>query len=366
MANGQLERIHFMDSMRSILMMLGVVLHSSRVFEAKQEWIIYSQNTSIIANDIGPSIHIFRMPAFFIVAGFFCVLTISKYKPQKFLAIRLKRIIIPLVVTAITLNSLQTAILIDTGFLKLDLGEYIFLGGWVSHLWFLNNLIIYFLLAASLATFLSWPTGIVGKFLDRLFSTVPIVLIIFMMPIASIMILGLNKVGFPLYDDIFGVFRVNIILKYLPYFAFGAVLGGNKELLFKFSTINPIFALFVIIGSNLTIKSLSFQNEMIQKGIIVYFEILITWFTVSLCFYIFYRFFNTQSKKWQFLSDASYTVYLFHHVIVIGIGYLLMHLEIHPLVNVLILILLTLSITLCIHKYFILKSRYARFLFNGK
>ena len=34
-----------MDTMRAVLMMLGVVLHSSQVFSAEHTWVIYSDNT---------------------------------------------------------------------------------------------------------------------------------------------------------------------------------------------------------------------------------------------------------------------------------------------------------------------------------
>jgi len=36
------DRIHFMDSLRAFLMMLGVVLHSAQVFNPAREWAISS------------------------------------------------------------------------------------------------------------------------------------------------------------------------------------------------------------------------------------------------------------------------------------------------------------------------------------
>jgi len=362
----QANRIYFMDSMRSILIMLGVVLHSSNIFNTRQGWAIYSNETTVIANYIGQAIHVFRMPAFFVVAGFFCVFTLQKYKPKKFLAVRMKRIIIPLVVTALTLNSLQAIILVLTGFREIDIGEYLLDGGWVSHLWFLNNLIIYFLVAAVLATLFSKYHGVIGKLRPNQSLSLPLIVVMGMMPIVSVVILGLNKIGFPLYSGILGVFSTFSTLIYLPYFVFGCVLAVNSNLLHKFSTINPILILAAIISSVMIMKNASFDSEIIHKSVLSYFEYLIVWLSISLCFYVFYRFFNAPSEKWRFLSDASYTVYLFHHVLVIGIGFLLIQLEIPPLLNMFALILITSMITLFIHKHVILKSSFARLLFNGK
>lgn len=362
----QLNRIYFMDSMRSILMMLGVVLHSSNVFATKQSWLIYSHDTSMIAEYIGQFIHIFRMPAFFLISGFFCALTISRYQPRKFITVRLKRIIIPLITTAVTLNSLQLIILTYTDFRHYTLGKYLLEGGWVSHLWFLNNLIIYYLVATGFVVFLRRPTKIVENYLSYLFLLTPMVIIIAIMPMATIAIFGLNKIGFPLYSGALGVFDTYSILIYLPYFVFGCILGNNNELLYRFSKINPVFTLLAIAGSMFIMNKALVPNEVINQIITVYFQGLVTWLSVALCFFTFYTFFNSASKTWMFLSDASYTVYLFHHVFVVAIGIVLIQVGFSPLLSMLILIAITAIITLYIHKHFILQSTYARLLFNGK
>jgi glucan biosynthesis protein C len=361
-----INRIHFMDSMRSVLMMLGVVIHSSNVFDPARDWSIYSQNSSMIAGYLGDLIHLFRIPAFFVVSGFFCVLTMKKYRVGKFIRVRLKRIVIPLLFTALTLNSIQAVFLTCTGFRRYDMAQFLLEGGWVSHLWFLNNLIVYFIIAAALAAYLKTPTRIAEKFLGDMFSSVPMIIVIFSMPFLTIMILMLNKIGFPLYSEVLGAFNTYSILIYLPYFAFGAILGCRNELLYRFSGINPIVAALVITGSVLVMKHTPISNETIRRITDVYLETLITWMAVSICYYAFYKWFNKPSGKWLFLSDASYTVYLFHHLLVIAIGFLLIRLELHPLFIMMILILIVTIITLYIHKYFVLGFKAARYLFNGK
>src|SRR5688572_24940770 len=104
-------RIYFMDPLRGILMALGVVLHSAQVINPDYTWLIHSPQTSAVVAPLVSLIHLFRMPAFYIVSGFFAYITVKRYPPSQFLKLRTEKILIPFVVTAITLNSFQAWIL---------------------------------------------------------------------------------------------------------------------------------------------------------------------------------------------------------------------------------------------------------------
>jgi len=355
-----------LDAMRSTLMMLGVVLHSVNVYDSKKDWQIYSENTTIIADYISELIHVFRMPTFFVISGFFCIFTLYRYQPKKFLMIRLKRIIIPLIVTGITLNTLQVMILSNTKFYQFELWNYVSQGHWLSHLWFLVNLIVYFLIAATLSKFISSIIKIIGRKLQIVFLSMPIILITFFMPLLSIVILGLNKAGFPLFSNYLGVFYIYDLLIYTPYFIFGAVLASNFELLHRFSKINPLSITFILIIAILVNKYILLTQFGIEFIFSVYIDSLIIWQSIALCFYVFYKFCNTPSRIWSFLSDASYTVYIFHHLFVVTIGIILVYYSTPPIIGIFLLITLTTITTLLIHYHVILKFKYAQLLFNGK
>ena len=123
------------------------------------------------------------MPAFFIVSGYFCLLTIKRYGPQKFFNVRIKRIVIPLVTTAITLNTIQILILNYTGWKNIDFETYVLTGGWISHLWFLVNLIVYFSIAFLCAKYFSQQFSKINKLITRIFQKTPFYLIIFGLPL---------------------------------------------------------------------------------------------------------------------------------------------------------------------------------------
>lgn len=97
-------------------------------------------------------IHVLRMPAFFVASGYFCYLTLNKYKAKKFLQLRLKRLLVPLFVTAFTLNAVQMFLLKRYGWHPFSLADTRQKGEYISHLWFLINIVVHFIIAAFAAT----------------------------------------------------------------------------------------------------------------------------------------------------------------------------------------------------------------------
>ena len=355
-----------MDSMRAVLMMLGVVIHSAQIFNPAQSWLIGSERTTFLAAYLVEFITTFRMPAFFVVSGFFCFLTLQKYAPRKFLTLRLKRILIPLLSTAIILNSIQTAVLIESEWLNTNWQSYLTKGGYISHLWFLTNLIIYFIAAFLISTLFPQQLAGLGRVITVLEEKLPLAAFLLLLPIASIAILATNKIGFPLYSNIAGVFSTYSIFIYTPYFIFGVALGFSKNLLSRFSTFNPLASLITIAGSLAILHLLQPSQGALLEISNVYFSSLICWASVSLCFYFFYNMLNSSSQAWLFLSDASYTVYLFHHLFVISLGLTLTKLNLPPIAVMTSIIAITIGSTLLLHNYFVLKVKPVRFLFNGK
>ena len=69
------ERIHSLDSLRAIMMLLGLVLHSALTYNVTNHghaWLLKDpESTNIATDSIVFLIHFFRMPIFFLVAGFF-------------------------------------------------------------------------------------------------------------------------------------------------------------------------------------------------------------------------------------------------------------------------------------------------------
>jgi hypothetical protein len=95
------ERIHSLDAMRAILMLLGVYFHLSLPyanFGDGSGWVRDPNSTSEFFNFVYSTLHYFRMHGFFLIAGFFGALLYQKRGAKKMMANRVKRILLPLLV----------------------------------------------------------------------------------------------------------------------------------------------------------------------------------------------------------------------------------------------------------------------------
>lgn len=355
-----------MDSLRSILMMLGVVLHSAVIFDPLENWLIASPITADYSDYIVKGIHTFRMPAFFVISGYFCVLTLSRYKVRKFITLRLARITIPFFTTAITLNSLQTLLLDSTGWRVLEIETYLLEGGWISHLWFLVNIMVYFTVAVILFSLFQGSISRLGKILAKIFQLTPVIFIVCLFPLFSLGIHAFGYFGFNLNFAFLGFLNAYELLIYAPYFIVGCVLAMEKDLIIRFSSVNPLLSLSLLIGFFVYLQYLPLTNNSLLKAFEIYIQLLSTWVATLLSFALAYLYLNLDSKIWRFLSDSSYTVYLFHHIFVVTLGIGFISLNIIPSIGIVLLILISLASTLMIHKFLITRYSVLSYLFNGK
>jgi glucans biosynthesis protein C len=361
-----LERIYYLDAMRAILMILGVVLHSAMVFHPSQSWLVNGRVNTDDMNTLVDIIHAFRMPAFFVVSGFFCAMTLRKYTPNRFIAFRMQRLLIPFLSTVLIINSLQMWDLATFENKAFELSRYLDEGEYVFHLWFLLNLMVYFVCAYLAVRLFRAPFEVLGRFLNKLSETLKIWGVLLLLPTLTLAIMMLNKLGFPLYFKWHGLIDMYAILIYFPYFLFGIFLYFNGDLLKQISQANPfiVFILWALAHFGLAYTAeLSGSLFDIAK---IYLSTLQTWLAVVLCFWVFKRFLSKPSVIMRALSDASYSVYLFHHVLVVIIGSWIGSQVNYAWLGFLVTLSCVLVSTLLIHFYVVKKSSLMLLLFNGR
>lgn len=103
-----------------------------------------------------------------------------------------------------------------------------------------------------------------------------------------------------------------------------------------------------------------------QQVTIVYIKELTTWLSCALCFFAFRVLFDKPSKISLYLTDSTYTIYLFHHLGVVVLGFLSLGLSVHVYFKFLLVVLLVSCYTLCMHHFLVSRFKVLRLLFNGK
>ena len=93
-------RWHSLDSLRASMMSLGLVLHGANAFAAgtPRFWPYDDPCDSSFFNLVIVYVHAFRMPAFFLMAGFFSALLAERRGTRRLMSNRLSRVLVPLLI----------------------------------------------------------------------------------------------------------------------------------------------------------------------------------------------------------------------------------------------------------------------------
>lgn len=155
-------RIHALDNLRAVMMWLGIVLHVAIMYTtAPTAFPFHDRHASAAADLLLLFIHSFRMPVFFILAGFFAALMSARDGPGAMFRNRLRRIGLPfaifwpLLFAATIVASMLFVHVMARGTLGLDPGLMQRPPGGAPmvstiHLWFLYYLLIFCAIAAAI------------------------------------------------------------------------------------------------------------------------------------------------------------------------------------------------------------------------
>ena len=379
-------RYHGLDALRGMAMLLGIVLHAALPYMPNvEEFWPTDESSSPIINTIFQFIHIWRMPLFFILAGFFANLIISKKSWKNWWGNRFLRIALPIIVFFPVMSATLPWI-----FKYGETGDFIFFYSDVGqpfHLWFLWQLMIFVIFTAIFRLPYLLGVGILKvlnriglRFIGNVFGESKSVLssILFRSRFPIVFIILCSIINLPTQGELI----VNPIASGL-YFVIGYSLYGNASL-FTFLKAHwrhyflaglVAFTLYVTLESkNLVtdIYSTDMKGDEYLKAISEPFAII----TVSIkiiCGVLFsYAFIGLSEKRFgaynprlRFISDGAYWMYLIHLPIVTLITFVMFNFHMPIEIKFLIAIVMTSTICLGTYKYFV-RSTPIGILLNGR
>lgn len=365
-------RIHEMDAMRSVLMLLGVVLHSALPYASGHHWLVSDSAQSPVMTAIVAVIHEFRMPGFFVVAGYFAMMVLRSRSTRLFLADRLRRMLVPFCVVFLSFNMLQMWILTEpspTGlvdFLQRGFLPKLWDSHAVGHLWFLLYLALYVLVVAA-------ASGPLRRFADRgwadkLREPWMIRGLLLFASLAPLALVAANHVVDGAIGGMFGgIIDGFDLLYYAPFFALGMVFESSDQLLANFARPRwPDYVIGLLAASLLTAGIVLGIHEGLANALLLVVTAATSWFTTRILFQLFRRYASKPSATWRYLSDASYSVYLFHHIAVIVMALLLLPYHWPAGVKYLVVMLVASVWALGIHHFVVRRFALAGYLFNGR
>ncbi len=377
------DRLYALDNLRALMMWLGVVLHVSvihMVNDSPLPW--HDDRATKVADILSAFIHAFRMPVFFILAGFFAAMLVRKQGVRGMVRNRVRRLGLPFAIfwppvfAACVIFALLFLHRMARGTWGLDPSlvpprPNMPKGPTTMHLWFLWMLLWFCVLAAPVL----WlgkrlpprVASAVGQVLGRLGGApwgvavlaAPLALVGAMYPQGVVVPSGsfLPPLAEWLHNGLF--------------FVFGWALWHHQQALFALYTRRwAAFALAgvpLFMGTGLLVEA---QRRGQLSGwnlplCIAYVYNSLAWLWSFAFIGLFLRYLHRPHAFLGYLADSSYWVYLLHLPLTIGFGALLYGAPLPALVKMLLNIVATTAV--CLASYH-LCVRYTAIgqLLNGK
>jgi peptidoglycan/LPS O-acetylase OafA/YrhL len=347
------------------MMLLGIYLHVVVGYSGDGHWPYIDRQPTHALNFTLGIIHAFRMPAFFVMAGFFGALLWTRRGPRSFVINRFKRIIIPFALFWAILFPLMGAIVLSIRTMPNQTMKTLESGS-VSHhlhplhLWFLEYLILLYAIGAVVAYASSrapeaWKRGFTSAYrwaLNRPYA--PALFAVFSWVPLTLMRGNLK--------DCDGFTPEPLILSaYIGPFLFGWVLYHNRDLLPRFERHTGVYvALAVVAFFVYGLASAGTQPALKAAG-----NVLLCWLLIFACTGLFLKYFSRSSPLGRYMSDASYWLYIVHMPVVVGFQVALMRLPIPALAKIPLVLALSVVVLVVSYDLFV-RPTWIGALLNGR
>jgi peptidoglycan/LPS O-acetylase OafA/YrhL len=340
------NRVAFLDNVRTFVVFLVVLCHAGWVYESSgigaSFWIVDDAATNDASGLVNIVLDIFMMPTLFFVSGFFARPSVETKTGRAFLTSRLKRLVIPWAIAALTLIPLYKAIFLYSR--NLPQGNWTTYFHWSNGiwgqnwLWFLPVLFLFNVLYLALSRAkikmprISVRVGVLGAFVIGFVCS-------FTMDVRGLQ--GWTKTA--VLD-----FQNERLLIYFMMFLLGALCHQRKV----FDARPRDWVLYIIVNSTAWIPVTAYifflLYPWLKPGQFIISEIghkLILWFSfhlsllclVYLTIETFWRYLDKPGKLRKELNENSYSVYIIHVVVIGGLASIMLNVAIPSLMKYLIL-----------------------------
>ena len=381
------RRYYGLDALRGSMMLLGIVLHAATFYLAAPPPHVPIQtdpNKSLVMDVIFDLIHAFRMPCFFVLAGFFTALLVEKRGPMGAWRNRLARIGGPLVLGILTLLPIVLLFALDFA-VAVQLGKWAVLpelrdiqelqrrsiargmpqGMPLMHLWFLLYLLYFYLLIPFCRMLVRWSLPIesrLGRFLASPWS-LPVfaawtAITLWPYPggqvFGEFIMLGFSPAAFADYGSFFVIGYV-----YHHYRASTALLvryvrwcAAMAALLFPLS----------VYASHLEYTHPGVAHFHVLAIVL---QALLTWSLIWLLVGVALRWFDRPTPWALYASQSAYWVYLLHLPVIAVMGWLLVPVNVSALAKFAIVAGVTTVVCFTTYHYWVQDTWLGAFL-HGK
>lgn len=355
------HRIYALDALRATMIFLVVLFHCvlSYIVSPSRIWTFKDEMTTFSADIIVRFVHVFTLPTFFMLAGFFSAMLYLQRGAGVFVRSRATRIALPFAVGWMILhpvvgagfvfaNAAQSRSLAEglatVGAALMDGSLFFRDSTW--HLWFMYDLMFFYaamlalvpivmrLPPASRAVALAIFASIIARPFLRL-------------PILALITMGMLRfVGGTLYSSLSFVPNWRLLLGYGLYFGFGWLLYLRRDLIHGFDrlawtqTLMGV-ALFFVVGATLRLLPVGTIPRPMPFILYMSMQATVVWLLFFGLTGLYIRHLNRPSPVIRYIVDSSYWIYLVHLPLAIWLPGLFSGFEVLPWIKILMVLSIT-------------------------
>lgn len=326
------KRLYYLDNLRVALMVMVIAHHVGQAYGPTGGW--WPIQETARAPVLGPFFAVnrsFGMSLFFMIAGYFTVMSCDARGPRAFLQSRVLRLGLPLLIYALSMIPIQLFVLTPPTTQSRS--------AWpidVGHMWFVEHLLIYS------AAYALWCMIRPGRATSgQRQSTPPGYLSILIFALALAAVLGVVRIWWPIdkWVDLLGFIRVQFadVPRDLSFFIIGAV-AYRYDWLSTFSRKAGLVWLLVGVGAAALWYAYDLGLKQVWPiGDTAMAVIYPTWESVLCCgmciglTVLFREVFDTQGRLGKAMAQSQYAAYIFHVPFVLLFQFLVIGLALLPL-----------------------------------
>lgn len=362
-------RLPYIDNLRGVAMLLGVFVHTATL-----ETFGTIEMVSWLSD-------LFRMAAFFLISGYLAAMLLARRTVSKYYRSRIPNILVPLISGIILLNPVTLSLILQHHNPEMahtyslsQMGILLFktpgeVDGpmiWHLHLWFLFSLLAFTLLAP-LAERVIY-SNFIRLALTKVFRRMPE----FIVPTGiATMISGavlLLRVFYELViSPVADYWLILITFEYFPFFVAGIVFycyQGIWEQIHKIDL--PLFVVSISLYCFVSYLPDATRDAQTGEALYTFSQALLRCAIVFALLTVFRTYVNWSSHLTLAVTEAIYTVYVFHFLVIYLVAVTLIDTSSASISSFFIVSGVTLLITFVLHHFLVKRSRVLRFLFNGR
>ncbi len=352
-------------------MLLGIVIHSSMSYSSSNDmtWPLRAKDTSDKFYYLVDFIHAFRMPVFFLVAGFFGALLFYDKGPEQMLKNRFKRILLPFLVFVMILNPFimyaykycsgvfdgQAPIAASEHFSSL--WSYIPFG--LFHLWFLYYLFVISLLVYLFSKMTKRISVLsVDNFFELTFKN-PMYRLLTLTSISFVILFLFGAKSFETSAS--WLPDLGVLTYFLAFYLTGWLLYRQKGLV---TSLRNFDTAAVIIGVIAFCVKVYFDDQMSLMQLQIVNSIITCSLSIGIIG-LFLRFADLPNNTVTYFVNSAYWVYLVHFFIAVLLSGLVNDLTVPVYLKFLIVLSITTVLCLASYHFFVRRTFMGVFL-NGR